>query len=121
MDDISGIVADGAAPNTALVYQPTPEVLGRYQPFLRGIMDLRAGMASTDAAQQVLTLMRSADSAEADSARTKGIVADVMGGAGIVAAGVGIVLLVTRPKPATQGVAVSPWRTARTVGLSVSF
>jgi subtilisin family serine protease len=59
-DDISGLTADANAPNTALLYDPGAEVLERYKPFLRGIMDLRAGMASTDAAERVLELMRSA-------------------------------------------------------------
>ncbi|MAC25516.1 MAG: hypothetical protein CMN31_05155 [Sandaracinus sp.] len=41
-----------------LLYEPAPEVIEEYGGFLRGIMDLRAGMASTEAAQQVLALMR---------------------------------------------------------------
>ena len=59
IDDISGLVSDGTAPNTALLYQPDPEVLKKYSPFLKGIMDLRAGMASTPDAQKVLDLLRS--------------------------------------------------------------
>jgi hypothetical protein len=58
VDDIAGIVADGAAPNTALLYDPGAETLRQYAPFLRGVMDLRAGMASTPAAQRVLELQR---------------------------------------------------------------
>jgi len=64
-DDIHGLAADADDPNTALLYDPGAEVIAEYAPFLRGIMDIRAGMASTDAATQVLTLMRSADSVEA--------------------------------------------------------
>ncbi|MBW2461102.1 MAG: S8 family serine peptidase [Deltaproteobacteria bacterium] len=64
-DDIHGLAADGDAPNTALLFDPGEETIQEYGPFLRGIMDLRAGMASTEAAQRVLELMRSADSVEA--------------------------------------------------------
>ena len=39
-------------------------MLAEYGPFLRGVMDLRAGMASTEPAQRVLALMRSATDAE---------------------------------------------------------
>ncbi len=65
IDDIHGLVADGDAPNTALLFEPGEEVITEYGPFLRGIMDLRAGMASTEPAQAVLELMRGADSVEA--------------------------------------------------------
>lgn len=58
VDDISGVVSDGDAPNTALLYEPGAEVIQQYSPFLRGVMDLRAGMASTPAAQRVLELQR---------------------------------------------------------------
>lgn len=59
IDDIHGIANDGSAPNTALLYEPPAETLERYVPFLQGIMDLRAGMATTPAAQRVLELQRS--------------------------------------------------------------
>ncbi len=66
VDDIHGIASDiGETTNADLLYRPDDAVLAEYKPFLRGIMDLRAGMASTEAAQRVLTLMRSADSPEA--------------------------------------------------------
>ncbi|MBO6935084.1 MAG: S8 family serine peptidase [Deltaproteobacteria bacterium] len=66
VDDIHGIASDiGEFTNADLLYRPDDAVLAEYKPFLRGIMDLRAGMASTEAAQRVLTLMRSADSPEA--------------------------------------------------------
>ncbi len=65
VDDIHGLVADDDDPNTALLFDPGEEVIEEYGGFLRGIMDLRAGMASTEAAQSVLELMRSADSVEA--------------------------------------------------------
>ncbi|MEM9190830.1 MAG: S8 family serine peptidase [Myxococcota bacterium] len=63
VDDIHGLV--DVRPHTELLYQPAPEVLERYGPFLQGLMDLRAGIADSDAAQQVLALFRSADSVEA--------------------------------------------------------
>lgn len=59
IDDIHGIASDGAAPNTALLFDPGADVITRYGPFLRGVMDLRAGMASTPPAQRVLELLRS--------------------------------------------------------------
>jgi subtilisin family serine protease len=66
VDDIHGIASDiGETTNADLLYEPDAAVLAEYKPFLRGIMDLRAGMASTEAAQRVLTLLRSADSPDA--------------------------------------------------------
>ncbi len=66
VDDIHGIASDiGDTTNADLLYRPDAATLAEYKPFLRGIMDLRAGMASTEAAQRVLSLMRSADSPEA--------------------------------------------------------
>jgi Subtilase family len=65
VDDISGVVSDGSAPHTALLFEPSPETLERYVPFLRGVMDLRAGMATTPAAQRVLELQRSVTDAPA--------------------------------------------------------
>ena len=59
IDDRSGVVADGDAPHTALLYEPGADTIRQYAPFLRGVMDLRAGMASTPAAQRVLELQRS--------------------------------------------------------------
>jgi hypothetical protein len=59
VDDRSGVVADGDAPHTALLYDPGADTIRQYAPFLRGVMDLRAGMASTPAAQRVLELQRS--------------------------------------------------------------
>ncbi|MFO0625898.1 MAG: S8 family serine peptidase [Polyangiales bacterium] len=65
VDDISGVVSDGTAPHTALLFEPPAETLERYVPFLRGVMDLRAGMATTPAAQRVLELQRSVTDAAA--------------------------------------------------------
>ena len=66
VDDIHGVVQDvGEVSHGDLLYRPDDAVLAEYKPFLRGIMDLRAGMASTEAAQRVLALLRSADSPEA--------------------------------------------------------
>lgn len=64
VDDIHGVIADPTEGQTGLTYQPGEQVITEYAPFLRGIMDLRAGMASTEAAQRVLSLMGSAQSAE---------------------------------------------------------
>lgn len=68
IDDISGVVSDGEAPHTALLFDPGTDTIQRYAPFLRGIMDLRAGMASTPAAQRVLELQRSVTDAAAQDA-----------------------------------------------------
>jgi subtilisin family serine protease len=65
VDDVHGVVADGDAPHTALLYEPDAAVLEQYTPFLRGIMDLRAGMASSEHAQRVLELVRGATSVDA--------------------------------------------------------
>ena len=60
VDDLHGVISDFDASQTGYAYEPGESVLTHYGPFLRGVMDLRAGMASTEAAQRVLTLMRSA-------------------------------------------------------------
>lgn len=66
VDDRHGVVQDsGEYDDNDLLFSPADEVLQEYKPFLRGIMDLRAGMASTESAQQVLALMRSATDPEA--------------------------------------------------------
>ncbi|MFO0561557.1 MAG: S8 family serine peptidase [Polyangiales bacterium] len=65
VDDIHGIASDPDARQTALLFDPGQETITRYGGYLRGVMDLRAGMASTPAAQQVLTLVRSVTTPEA--------------------------------------------------------
>lgn len=64
VDDIHGVIADPDPAQTAYTFEPGAETITQYAPFLRGVMDLRAGMASTESAQRVLTLMRSATDAE---------------------------------------------------------
>lgn len=65
IDDINGIASDPDANQTALLFNPGQDTITRYGGYLRGVMDLRAGMASTPAAQQVLTLVRSVTTPEA--------------------------------------------------------
>ena len=65
VDDRHGVISDPTEGQNGLVYDPGAEVIGEYTPFLQGIMDLRAGLASTDAAQRVLTLMAGAQDAAA--------------------------------------------------------
>lgn len=62
-DDISGVV-DMNEPHTRLLFDPGADTIREYAPFLRGIMDLRAGMASTEPARRVLELMRSVTDAD---------------------------------------------------------
>jgi hypothetical protein len=64
-DDTIGIASDPDPAQTALFYNPGEETLRQYSPFLRGVMDLRAGMASTPAAQRVLELQRGVTDAAA--------------------------------------------------------
>jgi subtilisin family serine protease len=64
VDDVHGVVADPDPAQTAYTFEPGAEVIAQYGPFLRGVMDLRAGLASTEAAQRVLALMRSATDRE---------------------------------------------------------
>jgi Subtilase family len=59
-----GVVSDPSPEQAAFIYQPSPDVLREYGPFLRGVMDLRAGLATTEPARRVLELMRSAHDAE---------------------------------------------------------
>jgi subtilisin family serine protease len=58
VDDISGIASDPDPRSTGLLFDPGAETITQYGGYLRGVMDLRAGMASTPAAQRVLTLVR---------------------------------------------------------------
>ena len=62
-DGSHGVVSDPDAAQTGLMYDPGQATLTEYGPFLRGVMDLRAGMAGSEPAQRVLTLMRSATDA----------------------------------------------------------
>ncbi len=62
VDDIGGLVDE--TDNTKLLFEPDPKVLEEYKPFLRGIMDLRAGIANSEAAQKVLALMRGVSNAQ---------------------------------------------------------
>lgn len=65
IDDVHGVIADPTEGQTGLTFEPGEDVVTEYAPFLRGTMDLRAGMASTEAAQRVLSLMGSAQDAAA--------------------------------------------------------
>ncbi len=62
--EVHGIASDPDPAQTGLMYDPGAATLSEYGPFLRGVMDLRAGMAGTESAQRVLSLMRSATDAE---------------------------------------------------------
>jgi hypothetical protein len=69
------------------------------------------------------------DGPEADSARTKMLIGDILGGVGIAAAGIGVVVLVLqggKEEPAKTGGAgaasrVSPFITGRGGGVRVQF
>src|SRR5262249_23162515 len=65
VDDMHGIVSDADAPNTALLFAPSQDIVERYSPYLRGVMDLRAGLTSTEAAKRVVALIK--DVADADT------------------------------------------------------
>ena len=64
VDDRHGVISDPTEGQDALTYEPGESVITEYAPFLRGIMDLRAGLASTEAAQRVLGLMGAVQDAE---------------------------------------------------------
>ena len=65
VDDTWGIASDPDPAQTGLFYNPGADVIAQYSPFLRGVMDLRAGLASTPAAQRVLELQRGVTDAAA--------------------------------------------------------
>jgi hypothetical protein len=65
VDDRHGVIADPTEGQTGLTYDPGAAVIEEYAPFLQGIMDLRAGLASTEAAQRVLQLLGNAQDAAA--------------------------------------------------------
>lgn len=60
-----GVVADPTEGQSGLTFEPGEATVTEYSPFLQGIMDLRAGLASTEAAQRVLSLMGAAQDAAA--------------------------------------------------------
>ena len=62
-DGAHGVISDPDPAQLGYFYDPGAATLAEYAPFLRGVMDLRAGLASTEAAQRVLALMRSATDA----------------------------------------------------------
>jgi subtilisin family serine protease len=62
-DGSHGVVSDPDAAQTGYTFEPGAAVITEYAPFLRGVMDLRAGIAGSEAAQRVLALMRSATDA----------------------------------------------------------
>jgi len=64
-DGSHGVIADPTEGQDGSIFDPGEAVVTEYAPFLRGIMDLRAGLASTEAAQRVLALMGQAQDAEA--------------------------------------------------------
>jgi len=61
------------------------------------------------------------DSPEADSARTKGIVADVMVGAGLVGAAVGLVLVLTSSDSTEINSATRIWHDGPVSGIQIQF
>ncbi len=62
------------------------------------------------------------DGSQASAAKGKGIAGDVLGGAGIATAGVGLILLLTRShEPAAQQHALRPWATGSIAGIEASF
>ncbi len=65
VDDRHGVISDPQPGQTGLTFDPGAATIEEYGPFLQGIMDLRAGLASTEAAQRVLALMAGAQDAEA--------------------------------------------------------
>ncbi len=81
-------------------------------------MAIGVGVAGLSQAQDA----PSSEGDEADDARTKALVADVLGGGGIVTAGVGLVLLLIHSNDATpEPGAVGLWTAGSVAGLEVSF
>lgn len=65
VDDRHGVAHDiGDYTHAQLLFSPSAETIEQYTPFLQGIMDLRAGIGDSEAAQRVLTLMRSVTDVE---------------------------------------------------------
>lgn len=60
-----GVVSDPTEGQTALLFDPGEATIREYGSFLQGIMDLRAGIASSEPAQRVLELMGNASDAAA--------------------------------------------------------
>jgi hypothetical protein len=106
IDDRYGIVADGTSPNTSVLFEVPDARIKQYSPFLRGVMDLRAGMTSTDAAKKVLDLFRSASTPEAQHEIDSGL-----GDIGEWAHGTHVAGIFVRGNPAAR---IAVFRTAWT-------
>jgi hypothetical protein len=62
------------------------------------------------------------DGPQASSAKTKALVGDILGGAGIVAAGIGVVLLITSKPPKRDAAgSIGPWAAGSVGGMRVRF
>lgn len=58
----------------------------------------------------------------ADSARTKGLIGDVLAGAGLAAAGAGVIVLLFQKSPAPAKTAsIHPWLSGTNAGVSIQF
>jgi subtilisin family serine protease len=66
IDDVSGLVFDGKAPHTALLFDPGEATLRRagFRERLQGAFDLRAGRGQTDAAEKVTAALSAAHGSE---------------------------------------------------------
>lgn len=65
VDDRHGLIDDPTPGQRDHFFRPSEAVIQGYAPFLKGIMDLRAGMSATPAAQRVLALMAQTQDREA--------------------------------------------------------
>ena len=83
--------------------------------FIAGVLTGLVGLAQAGNAPTTL-------GPEAESARTKGFLGDALGGAGLVAAGAGVIVLLLqkRPEPA-KAATVRPWIGGTSAGVVVRF
>ena len=121
-------------PPAASRREPSPPPAEAARPFPAVPVTLMAGGAAAFGVGLAVGLVGvseagdapTSDGPEAKAARTKAIAGDVVGGVGIAAAGVGLILLLVDltsedPSPEQAAGLLAPWRAARPRGLELRF
>jgi hypothetical protein len=115
-------VADGTRATVAVTLVPSvpPPAPRVALPVALGLTGL-ALFAGGEVAFGIGARQASASPADTEAARTTMIVGNVVAGAGALAAGVAVIVLVTRVTAKPRNVAVAPWSAGRVGGMEVRF
>ena len=120
----AGVVqAEPPAPTTA-VEAPAPGPPARVLPI--ALMSVGGGLFIGGMTVGLVGLRQASqaptrDGPEANAARTKGVVGDVIAGTGVATAGVGLVILLTSGRPRTATAGVGLWTSGATAGVEARF